>query len=66
MAITRTQWWALYALLAALICAVGFGQAFDREVNIAAVVLFVDWLVAVLALVYLRYVERTVDREVHP
>lgn len=66
MAITRTQWWALYALLAALICAVGFGQAYHHGTAIAGVVLLLDWLVAMAFLVYLRHVERVAIGEVHP
>ena len=66
MSMTRTQSWAAFAFLAALICAIGFGQAFNQGTAIAAAVLILDWLVAMAFLVCLRQVERVALTEVHP
>lgn len=66
MSMTRTQAWAAFAFLAALICAIGFGQAYHHGTAIAGVVLLLDWLVAMAFLVYLRHVERVAIGEVHP
>ena len=64
--VTRTDTWAAFACIAALICAVGFGQAFRGGMGIAAWVLFLDWLFAMCALVYLRAQAASADGEVHP
>lgn len=55
--------WGLFFLALSLLCAYALGQALQRDLTVASVILFGDWIVSVLFLGLVGYLARRDARE---